>query len=141
MSFEQKLRERITAAPFRSREKDILKVVLGEAQQKGKFTDEQGCNIVKSMLKNNTETLGLLAAGDSRRAQYEEENRVLQTLLPAYLSPSEIRAKLDEAGLAEQIRAAKNEGQATGVAMKHLKGLQLPVEGDAVKQVILALRS
>jgi hypothetical protein len=144
MSFEQSLRDRINKAPFRSREKDLLKVVLGEVQQKsagGKVTDEQGLAIVKKMAKANEETLGLLGAEDKRREQYEEENAILQSLLPNYLTVEQIVQRLTEGGLADEIKTAKNEGQATGIAMKKLKADNAPVEGDTVKQAVVKLRS
>ena len=45
MSYEEQIRERMSKAPHGSTEKNILKVVLGEVQQKsniGQFTDEMG---------------------------------------------------------------------------------------------------
>lgn len=144
MSFEQTVRDRIAKAPFRSREKDILKVVLGDIQQKaagGTITEEQGHALVKKLVKGNEETLGHLKADDARRPQYVEENAILATLLPSYLTAEQVTAELTSAGVVEQVKAAKNEGQATGVAMKHLKGKGLAVEGDEVKKAVTALRS
>jgi hypothetical protein len=149
MSFEQLLRDRIAKAPFRSKEKDILKVVLGDVQLKaasGKVSDETCHNIVKSMIKNNTEkVLAVLKPDDHRRAGIEEENRVLQTLLPKYLTLDEaekaLREATDPAGLVEEIQKAKSEGQATGVAMKYFKGHQMNIEGETVKAVVNKLRA
>jgi hypothetical protein len=39
------------------------------------------------------------------------------------------------------IRNAKNDGQATGVAMKHLKGQSLPVQGQDVSAAVRQIRS
>ncbi len=145
MSFEQELRDRINKAPFRSKEKDILKVVLGELQQKsasGKISDETAHNYVKSMIKNNVEkVLAVLKPDDPRRAGYEEENKILQSLLPKYLTADEVEASLKAADLVEQVKSAKNEGQATGVAMKHFKATDAKVEGDTVKAVVKKLRA
>jgi uncharacterized protein YqeY len=146
MSFEEKLRERLNKAPFRSKEKDLLKVVLGELQQKsasGKVTDEQGLAIVKSMIKNNIEkVLPHLKEGDERKTVIEEENKILQALLPAYLTVEQVKELLAKyQGLTEDIQAAKNDGQATGLAMKYLKSLNAQVEGETVKQAILELRA
>jgi hypothetical protein len=149
MSFEQVLRDRIAKAPFKSKERDILKVVLGELQLKaasGKVSDETSHNFVKSMIKNNTEkVLAVLKLDDPRRAGIEEENKVLQSLLPKYLTVDEAETALREAtdppGLVEEIQKAKSEGQATGVAMKYLKGHGMNVEGETVKTVVSKLRS
>ncbi len=143
MSFEQTLRDRINKAPFKSTERDLLKVVLGEFQLKAatlKVTDEMAIAIVKKMVKANDETLGHLGQDDARRKQYEEENQILQTLLPSYLTVDQILAKLSEGGLTEEVKTAKSEGQATGVAMRHLKSANASVEGETVKQAVQKLR-
>lgn len=145
MTFEQKIRDRISKVPFKSKEKEILKVVLGEVQQKsnmGSFSEESGISMVKSMIKNNIEkVLIYMSADDPRRAPLEEENRVLTSLLPAYLTKDEVRAKLNEVNLGGAFKDMKNEGMAVGAAMKFFKGLNLAVEGDVVKQVVQELRA
>lgn len=74
MSFEQLLRDRIAKAPFRSQEKETLRVVLGDVQQKASVSDEQGYNMVRAMIKNNNEkVLPYLQDGDLRRAVLLEE--------------------------------------------------------------------
>lgn len=148
MSFETTIRDRIRKTMVSadreksSKEREILKVVLGEFQQKsasGKATDELGHSIVKTMLKNNVEgVLAVLPADDVRRGDIERENVVLESLLPRYLTAEEIETSL--ADVTEQIRAAKSEGQATGVAMKALKAAAANVEGDAVRQVVIKIR-
>jgi hypothetical protein len=143
MSFEEILRNRISKAPFRSKEKDLLKVVLGEIQQKsasGKVTDDQGLAIVKSMIKNNIEkVLPHLKDEDERKTMIEEENKILQSLLPSYLTAEQIKNRLVD--LVGQIKEAKSEGQATGIAMKHLKLINVQVEGETVKQAIQEMRA
>lgn len=146
MSFEQTLRDRISKAPFRSKEKDLLKVVLGDVQQKsasGKVSDEQGLGIVKSMIKNNVEkVLVHLKEDDPRHAVIVEENKILASLLPTYLTVDEVKellAKYDS--MVSDLKAAKSEGQATGIAMKYLKSVNAQVEGDTVKQAVQQLRA
>lgn len=144
MTFEQKLRERLNKAPFRSREKELLKVVLGEVQLKSAsapVTEEQGHSLVKSMIKNNVEkVLVHLKEGDERRIGILEENKILESLLPSYLTADEIKAKLSD-DVVTQIKEAKSDGQATGLVMKFLKAQNCNVEGDTVKQVVLAARA
>lgn len=140
MNFEEKLRKRIAEAPFQSAERQLLKVVLGECQRKTLKTptDEMGQNIVRKMIKANEENITRLHPEDNRVEEFKEENRVLGTLLPKFWSAEEIRARLESDGV--DIAGANNDGQATGLAMKHLKGLSAPVEGDVVKAVVSQMR-
>jgi hypothetical protein len=155
MTFEETLRDRIKKAAFGSKERDLIKVVLGAVQQKaagGKMTDEQGLAIVKAMVGTNNKMLygdetedppvkPLFADGDARRLPIEEENVILKTLLPTYLTADQIEASLAQADLVEQIKTAKGEGPATGIAVKHFKANNVPVEGETVKAVVQKLRA
>lgn len=138
MSLEQTLRTRIASYHFSAPERSVLKVVLGELQQKGDATDEVGFTVIKKMIKSNEENLGYLAETDHRRAQYLLENEVLGSLLPKYLSAAEIRKALDEGGV--DVKSPQSDGQATGKAMQFLKGLNVPVEGGIVKEVVAEMR-
>jgi len=140
MTFEEQLREKIKAAPFGSSEKNVLKLVLGELQQEmGNVTDERGHSIVKKLITSNEECLGHLDQTDPRYAGLVAENEMLQSLLPQYWSEDQIRARLEADGV--DVTSFSNEGQATGAAMKHLKGLGAPVEGGTVKSVVAAIRA
>lgn len=139
MAFEQMLREKINSSPFGSKERNLLKVVLGEWQQKtaiGKTTDELGQSIVKKMIKANEENIGLLALADERRDDFVVENKVLAELLPQYLSAAQITAALAEVDL----KTPASEGAAVGLAMQHLKKLNANVEGQTVKKVVAEIR-
>jgi len=129
----------------RSAELPILQVVLGEAStaeaRSGKApSDEEVEKIIRKTMLGNQETMGLMKQHGRTGDEYtklEAENTLLQTFLPKTLSVAEIVAEL--AAVADAIKGAKSDGQATGVAMKHLKGRGLKVLGDdvtaAVKQV------
>jgi uncharacterized protein YqeY len=139
MSFEEQLRAKISASPFQSDEKRLFKVILGEFQRKsvGKTpSDETGYNVVKAMIKANEENLARLREDDPRRPNFLEENRLMAGLLPKYWKPDEIRANLDVA----TIREATSDGAAMGMAMRALKALEAPVEGDVVKTVVAEIR-
>ncbi len=128
-------------------EMGALQVVLGDAStleaRSGKRpTDEEVEKLIRKTLLGNQETLAILeqkglAAGDNH-AKLKAENAVLQSLLPQTLSVDEIVGQLAE--VADAVRAAKNDGQATGVAMKHLKGKGLRVLGEDVTQAVKRLR-
>lgn len=143
MNFEEQVRFRISKAPYGSREKNLLKVLLGEIQlneTKSKITDEFCYGLVRKMIKANEENLSYLSADDIRREAYEDENSILTSLLPTYLDADQIQEHLVAENLLDAIKAAKNDGQAVGVAMGHFKRNGLPVEGETVKQVVQEIR-
>ncbi len=122
-------------------EKEVLRVALGEIQTEEargtKADDALAAKIVKKLIKSNRETLE--AASDAeQRATLEGEIAILQELLPRSLSVDEIVAAL--APVADAIRAAGNDGQGTGVAMKHLKVSGAEVDGKDVAQAVRTLR-
>jgi len=141
MTFEEMLRDRIAKSPYASRERNTLKLVLGDLQQKaasGNVTDEVAHAIVKKIIKGNEETLGYLSQDDVRRGEHLDENEILSGLLPKYLTADQIRESLVAAGI--DVKSIPNEGQATGKAMQHFKTNNSPVEGQTVKEVVRSMR-
>jgi uncharacterized protein len=119
-------------------ERNVLRFVIGEVQlmeirQKKTLPDEQIATIIRKTIENNKEAL-------SHRPdeKLEQENRILTELLPSTLSQEEIESVL--VVQLESIRACGNDGQAMGVAMKHLKSSGVSVLGDDVKAVVSKLR-
>ncbi len=140
--FEQELRKKINETPHGSPARNLLKVVLGEWQQKTATalgTDEMGFNLVRKMVAGNEECLTHLAEDDPRHAKALEENVLLQQLLPAFLTADQIKTALLEAGI--DVKSARGEGPAMGLVMKHFKGKGQAVEGDTVKKVVQELRA
>lgn len=124
-------------------DREILRLALSEIQNVENrtgtpATDEEAVQIIRKLVKSNGETL---AAGPSAeaRARLEEENRILDSLLPKTWDADRIAAEL--APVAQEIRAAKSDGQATGVAMKHLKAAGAPVQGKDVGDAVKKLRT
>ena len=74
-----------------------------------------------------------------KRATLEEENTILAALLPKTLSPEEIATALEP--VKDAILGAGNDGQATGIAMKHLKGSGAAVEGKDVSAAVRTMRA
>jgi uncharacterized protein len=149
MSMLDTLKARLTECRKAGRavEMTVLQVVLGdastiEARSGKKATDDEVEKIVRKTMLGNQETLGILEqkglAGSANHAKLTAENAFLQTLLPDTLSVEEIVAQLQE--VADAIRAAKNDGQATGAAMKHLKPKGLRVLGDDVSAAVKKIR-
>jgi len=126
----------------RTVEKEILRVALGEIQtteaRKGALTDDDVSAIVRKLVKSNRETLDLSTSAE-QKATLEQEIAILEALLPKGLDEDGLRAAL--APQLEAIRAAGNDGQATGIAMKALKALGTPVDGKLVGEVVKKLRA
>lgn len=130
--------------------RNFLRLVKGELQmaevrQNKPLTEEQASNVLKKILKSNEETLGILAnrnevsgGPDPRAAAIIQENEILKGLLPAIASIEDVKAAL--ASVLDQIKSAKNDGQATGVAMKMLKEAKLTCDGNTVKEIVAELR-
>ncbi len=119
----------------------ILRLALGEIQTAEARTNKAVSNdeaiaIVRKLVKSNEETLTHTAP--EQRASLERENALLLAVLPATLGPEQIVELL--APVAEAVRAAKSDGQATGVAMKHLKGSGASVQGNDVTAAVKRLR-
>ena len=111
-----------------------------EARQNKSLTEEQEANILKKMLKSNEETLGLLGvrADDARYVALLEENEILKAFLPIIASIEDVKAAL--APVLDQIKSAKSDGQAIGIAMKTLKEVKLVIDGNIVKEIVAELR-
>lgn len=122
--------------------RDVLRLALGEiqmaeARKNAPLGDDEATAIVRKLLKSNEETLGL-ESDATRAAQLRRENEILTALLPASLTPDQITELL--AAQADAIRAAKSDGQATGVAMKHLKATGANASGADVTLAVKKIR-
>ncbi len=124
-------------------EKEILRVAMGEitteAARPGRLgNDEETLSILRKLVKSNEETLASTTDA-GKRTVLQEEISILASYLPTSLSPDEITAAL--APVISQIKAAGNDGQATGIAMKQLKSTAAVVNGKDVATAIRALRN
>lgn len=123
--------------------KEILRVAVGEitteaARDGRKGDDDETRAILKKLLKSNEETLARTTEPE-QIANLKRENEILSSFLPKTLGEAEIVALL--APVADAIRAAGNDGQATGVAMKHLKTTGASVDGKVVSGAVKAIRA
>jgi uncharacterized protein len=123
-------------------EREILRVALGEIQtEEARGTtmgDAEAERIIRKIIKNNRETLDLTTEAD-KQAVLREEVAVLESLLPQRLGVEQIVAALGE--VAAEIRGAKADGQAVGVAMKHLKTKGAAVDGKDVTAAVKQMRA
>ncbi|MBL8602775.1 MAG: GatB/YqeY domain-containing protein [Myxococcales bacterium] len=120
--------------------KEILRTAVGEISMQGEraggVSDELSQQVLRKLIKSNHETLGY-ARDEAQTATLKAEIAVLEDLLPKSLGVDAIVEALGP--VAAAIKAAGNDGQATGVAMKHLKTTGAVVDGrsvgDAVKKI------
>jgi uncharacterized protein YqeY len=124
-------------------EKEILRVALGEittqaARGDKPLGDEEVGAVLRKLVKSNQETLSS-SESDEQKATLTQEIEILQGFLPKTLGVDEIVAAL--APVSDQIKAAGNDGQATGVAMKHLKTTGAGVNGKDVSEAVKRIRS
>jgi len=122
--------------------RDVLRLALSEiqaaeARKSATFTDEEAAAALRKLIKSNEETLAL-SGDDARAADLRHEIEALTSLLPAQLTPAQIAELL--ASQHEAIKAAKSDGQATGIAMKHLKTVGAAVDGKDVATAVKQIR-
>ncbi len=138
------IKRRITAAMKAGNtiEKDILRLAYGEvqtAEARGTaVSDDAVAAIVRKLIKSNEETITATAEGEAKRVLVEE-NVVLASLLPKSMSVADIVEAL--APVRDAIKAAGNDGQATGAAMKHLKAGGAVVNGKDVTEAVKQIRA
>ena len=122
--------------------KEILRVARGEIDRFESTAgvtadDDQVEKILRKLVKSNEETLAV-AHTQADRETLSLEIEILQALLPQTLGVDELVALL--APVADLVKAAGSDGQATGVAMKHVKANGLPAQGNTVASAVKRLR-
>ena len=123
--------------------RDILRLALGEmqmgeARKNAPLTEEEAMTVLRKLIKANEETIGLAGGEGERVETLRREISILSTLLPQQMSVDEIVFALTPH--AADIRAAKADGQAMGVAMKFLKAAGASVAGPDVGVAVKKLR-
>lgn len=121
--------------------RDVLRLALGEiqtaeARKNAPLSEDDARAAVKKLVKSNQETLGLSQGERADTLRHEIE--VLESLLPKALTPDEIVAALG--AQRDAIKAAANDGQATGIAMKHFKASGATVNASDVTAAVKAIR-
>ncbi|NLF30297.1 MAG: GatB/YqeY domain-containing protein [Planctomycetes bacterium] len=145
MTLEETIRGRIKVAMREKREveKSILRLALSEIQAQearaGSLSDEDAAKLVRKLIASNSETMAASPGADHTRL--EQENAILESLLPRLWDLQQTKAALAaDAGALAAVKAAPNDGAATGAAMKALKSKQAPVDGKVVAQAVKELR-
>jgi uncharacterized protein YqeY len=123
--------------------RDILRLAqseiqMAEVRKAATLSDDEAGAAVRKLIKSNEETLSLSADNAERAATLKKEIEVLTALLPKQLSVDDIVKALEP--VKDAIVAAKADGQATGVAMKHLKTTGANVSGNDVGAAVKKIR-
>ena len=123
--------------------KNIYRLAYSEMQlasaRSGKdVADDEAIAIMKKLVKSNEDTLAV-ATDAQQKETLAREVALLAAMLPKTLGVPEIVAALGP--VADAIRAAGNDGQATGVAMKHLKSTGASVDGKTAAAAVKQIRS
>jgi uncharacterized protein YqeY len=146
VSLQDDLQARVTAAMKGGdgATRDTLRTVLGEAKmeavrRKGEVSDEVVLAVVRKAVAGLKETIPLARGGGRDTAAQEAELALLESILPKAWDREAIAAAL--AAHRDEIRAAKGDGQAMGVAMKALKSQGATASPDDVKAVVAATRA
>lgn len=141
----EEIKKRVAAAVKQgdSTTRDVLRLALGEiqtaeARKNAPLSEEDAAAALRKLIKSNEETLAALPAGDERIEPLKQEVTVLVSFLPAQLTVAQIVEAL--ADQAAAIKAVGNDGQATGIAMKHLKAAGASVNGADVTAAVKQLR-
>lgn len=144
MSLVEDIKRHITSAMKAgdATARDVLRLALGEiqtaeARKNVEATDDDAAKAVRKLIKSNEETLALAGEGE-RATTLRREIEVLSALLPKQLSVDDIVAAL--ASEVDAIKAAKADGQATGIAMKFLKTQGAAVSGNDVGAAVKKIR-
>ena len=128
--------------------RDVLRVILGEVStRRARTGKEPGADeihgIVRSLIVSYNETRKELEQrGQTAHEAYERlgrENVYHETLLPQTLYRAAIRAALEP--IVTDLKGARNDGQATGLAIKHFKQKGLAVLGEDVAAAVKELRT
>ena len=140
-TLKQRIADSVKAKDATAR--DVLRLALSEVQladaRSGRpQSDDEVVAIVRKLVKANEETLALTDDAE-RAATLRHELVALTALLPKTLSVSELVEALAEQR--DAIRAAKADGQATGLAIKFLKGTDAVFQGSDVTEAVKAIRA
>lgn len=142
MSIKETIRKQITdATKLRAEvQKNVLKVVLGDIElQESRYgkqlTDDEVYRIIRKTLEG-VETMLTYKPNDPK---FEAEKATLKGLLPKEFAAEDLQTVLSSK--VDEIKAAKNDGQATGIAMKFLKERNISVDGNVVKKLVTEIRA
>jgi uncharacterized protein YqeY len=144
MTIVEQIKDRIKVCmkARQSSEVTVLRTVLGEIQlresrEAKELTDEDVEKVFRKFKDGSEELLKAVASTSSVASSIKDEIAVYDSFLPQTLSVEEIIALLN----ADQIKSAKADGPAMGMAMGTLKKAGHKVLGPDVKAAVEKIRS
>lgn len=126
--------------------KSILRVLLGELNtlegRNQKINDQIVHNTIQKLIVSNNESIQKLTDAGKDTAVLAEENAILKDYLPNYWSAEQIDEFFQSrVTVVEEIKTAKSEGMAIGIAVKVLKAALAPVNNADVRNFVLSTRT
>lgn len=126
-------------------EKNILRVALSQVESiqsagTGTLDEKQVESILRKVKQNNVEFLATYAGkySDAQKQKLEEENKILDQLLPELLTLDEIYQHLQ--GIVSELKAVPKDGIAVGMAVKLFAKANLKASGNDIKTVVEKIR-
>ncbi len=118
-------------------------MILGEVdleEARGRtVNDDMVMKVIRRVDEGNRQTRGYAKDGSPEAIKLDEEHAYLDSLLPQVMTVAAIKEALKPS--LEIIKGARNDGQATGLAMKALKEAKFVVGGNEVAQAVKELRA
>ena len=137
---EAKIKDRIKECMKESNsiELGILRIIIGEVQRstKATITDEDVEKVLRKLREAASENLKL---SDSNSAKFSREIEIYDSYLPKTLNLDEVFNALKD--IEDEIKDAKSDGQATGLAMKYLKEKGCKILGKDVSETVRKIRN
>lgn len=131
-------------------EKNAYSTLLGEIQLNESragtsLKDEKVHQIIRAMIAGNQTTIAALSKSGSNKEAIEireKENSLYNALLPQSISSAELeRLVYKSSNMLVDLANAKNDGQAIGLLVQHVKSLGKFVDGHVVKDFVQNYRN
>lgn len=118
----EELRKIIRQKTLNREDSSLLKYVLAESER----YDKPPVSVIEKLIIDNEESYRV-----SNRPELLTENQELKQYLPSYISVEDIKNSLSGLNL-------DNSGKSIGIAIKHLKSLNLPFRNEDVRTALLS---
>lgn len=124
-------------------ERDILRLIVGLAQQADNYSNDSLIKIITKIIKSNNETITAMNNSDNYSDCVNElviQNKILSEYLPQSFSEQEISDMIGFNNL--DLKGCASDGQAIGVVVKVLKAdSSKSIDNALVRKVVLEKRT
>ena len=126
-----------------SAERDILRLIVGLAQQADDYSDDSIIKIITKIVKSNNETIEAMKGSDKYEdssAELVEQSRIISSYLPQSFSEQEILSIIESNNIF--LENCAGDGQAIGMVVKALKADgSKSIDNSIVRKVVLEKRA